>query len=131
LGTFAYQSRRQWNGETIKRHLSPTSLSSWHNYDKMMPKEEKRMITIKPVSDLRNDFSGIEKLVKDGHPVFLTKNGYGTMVVMSIEQYSALTEDIEKALDEAESVAQKDPARLSEKDVFDSLRKKLKDGNLI
>lgn len=89
------------------------------------------MITIKPVSDLRNDFSGIEKLVKDGHPVFLTKNGYGTMVVMSIEQYSALTEDIEKALDEAESVAEKDPARLSEKDVFDSLRKKLKDGNLI
>ena len=38
-------------------------------------------------------------------PVFLTKNGYGTMVLMSIEQYSALTDLIDYALDEADSAA--------------------------
>lgn len=49
------------------------------------------MMQIRPVSDLRNNFSDIEKTVQNGAPVYLTKNGYGTMVVMSLEQYSALT----------------------------------------
>lgn len=39
------------------------------------------------------------KKVKEGKPVYLTKNGYGSMVVLSIEQYSQLTEDIEMKLD--------------------------------
>lgn len=48
------------------------------------------MMTIRPVSDLRNKFPEIEEAVlQDNEPVFLTKNGYGTMVLMSIEQYSA------------------------------------------
>ena len=51
------------------------------------------MIKIRPVSD-KNKFPEIEKLVEtDGEPVFLTKNGYGTMVLMSIDQYS---EDVVK-----------------------------------
>ena len=49
------------------------------------------MIQIKPVSDLRNKFTEIESIVKTGEPVFLTKNGYGSMVVLSIEAYSMLT----------------------------------------
>ena len=44
------------------------------------------MIQIKPVSDLRNKFSEIETIVNNGEPVYLTKNGYGTMVVLSIEE---------------------------------------------
>lgn len=43
---------------------------------------------IKPASELRNNFTGISKLVKDGETVFLTKNGSGDMVVMSQEQYN-------------------------------------------
>ena len=43
------------------------------------------MIQIRPVSDLRNKFTDIEKCVQNGDPVYLTKNGYGTMVVLSIE----------------------------------------------
>ena len=50
------------------------------------------MIQIRPVSDLRNKFTDIESIVQTGDPVYLTKNGYGTMVVMSIEAYSRLTE---------------------------------------
>ena len=63
------------------------------------------MINIRPVSDLRNKFPEIEDLVlKSGEPVYLTKNGYGSMVVMSIEQYSALTDDIEANYEEKEQL---------------------------
>ena len=51
------------------------------------------LINIRPVSDLRNKFPEVEEIViTTNSPVFLTKNGYGTMVLMSIEQYSALTD---------------------------------------
>ena len=43
------------------------------------------MIQIRPVSDLRNKFPEIETLVNSGNPVYLTKNGYGAMVVLSLE----------------------------------------------
>ena len=44
------------------------------------------MPQIRPVSDLRNNFAEISRIVHDmGEPVFLTKNGYGDMVVMSVE----------------------------------------------
>ena len=39
------------------------------------------MIQIRPVSDLRNKFPEIETIVNSGKPVYLTKNGYGAMVV--------------------------------------------------
>ncbi|MDR3216399.1 MAG: type II toxin-antitoxin system Phd/YefM family antitoxin [Clostridiaceae bacterium] len=44
------------------------------------------MPIIRPVSELRNNFSEIETLTRN-QPVFLTKNGVGTMVVLSIEDY--------------------------------------------
>ena len=69
------------------------------------------MITIRPVSDLRNKFTEIEDCVKSGKPVYLTKNGYGSMVVLSLEQYAALTDDIELKLDEADKAAAADPVR--------------------
>ena len=50
------------------------------------------MINIRPISDLRNKFTEIEKMVKKGEVVHLTKNGYGSMVVMSTERYSQLLE---------------------------------------
>ena len=43
---------------------------------------------IRPVSDLRNNFADISKTVHEtAQPVFLTKNGYGDMVIMSMETY--------------------------------------------
>ena len=50
------------------------------------------MIQIRPVSDLRNKFPEIEHIVMRGEPVYLTKNGYGSMVVLSLEEYTNLTE---------------------------------------
>ena len=64
------------------------------------------MMQIRPVSDLRNKYPEIEEAVlRSGQPVYLTKNGYGTMVLMSLEQYAALTEDVERRLDEADLLA--------------------------
>ena len=49
------------------------------------------MRTIRPVSDLRNNFADISRDVHEsGQPVFLTKNGAGDMVVMSMEAYDEL-----------------------------------------
>lgn len=50
---------------------------------------------IRPVSDLRNKFPEVEKIVEGGEPVYLTKNGYGSMVVVSLEQYEKLTQRAE------------------------------------
>ena len=52
------------------------------------------MINIRPVTDLRNKFSEIEEKVAEGEPVYLTKNGYGTMVVLSIEEQVRIQKDI-------------------------------------
>lgn len=84
------------------------------------------MINIRPVSDLRNKFSEIEEtVVNSNSPVFLTKNGYGTMVLMSVEQYSALTEDIEHKLDEADETAKNSDVRSSASQVFGSVRSRI------
>jgi len=46
------------------------------------------MPIIRPISDLRNNFSSISESVHtDDEPIFLTKNGIGDMVVMSLEHY--------------------------------------------
>lgn len=87
------------------------------------------MINIRPVSDLRNKFPEIENTVlRSGEPVFLTKNGYGSMVVMSIEQYSALTDDIELKLDEADRAAASTDVRHSADEVFKRAKERIHNG---
>lgn len=80
------------------------------------------MIQIRPVSDLRNKFKEIENTVNEGHPVYLTKNGYGTMVVLSLQEYSDLTDKVELKLDEADRQASESNKRLFHDDVFHSLK---------
>lgn len=78
------------------------------------------MMHIRPVSDLRNKFPEIEQTVlKNGEPVYLTKNGYGSMVLLSLEQYAALTDDVELALDEA---AELSDVRYSGQEVFSRVK---------
>ena len=83
------------------------------------------MIQIRPVSDLRNKFTDIESIVQTGDPVYLTKNGYGTMVVMSIEAYSRLTEPEKYIMDVADKAADSTSKRLTHEEVFGSLRGKI------
>ena len=83
------------------------------------------MIQIRPVSDLRNKFPEIEKAVGGGDPVYLTKNGYGAMVVLSLDAYSRLTDGVEAALDEADQFATENETRYTHKEVFGNLRRKI------
>ncbi len=54
------------------------------------------MPIIKPISDLRNKANEISNLVhKSKEPVFITKNGEGDMVVMSLAQYGELERKLE------------------------------------
>ena len=91
------------------------------------------MINIRPVSDLRNKYSEIEDLVlKEDEAVYLTKNGYGSMVVMSLEKYSKLMSDaeyneyVENALDEADKEAEDPNTKYyTHEEVFGTIRRKL------
>jgi prevent-host-death family protein len=86
------------------------------------------MPQIRPISDLRNNFTEISRIVHEaGEPVFLTKNGYGDMVVMSVELYEAFRQEhrIDVALQEAQKEALENPARYDFDKVSSKLRKKL------
>lgn len=91
------------------------------------------MINIRPVSDLRNKYPEIEELVlKEDEAVYLTKNGYGSMVVLSLEKYAKLMSDreyeeyIENALDEADREAEDPNTKfLTHEEVFGKIRREL------
>lgn len=81
------------------------------------------MMQIRPVSDLRDKYPEVERImIEQQQPVFLTKNGYGSMVVLSMEQYAALTETVEAKLDETDAAVEHDPVRLTGEEVFETVR---------
>jgi prevent-host-death family protein len=54
------------------------------------------MPIIRPISDLRNNFTTISEIVhSDKEPVFLTKNGIGDLVVMSLDYYDQQLDKLE------------------------------------
>ena len=84
------------------------------------------MINIRPVSDLRNKYPEVESLVlREGKPVYLTKNGYGSMVLLSLEQYAALTDDVEIMLDAADTEAEATNIRYTGQEVFSRVRRRI------
>ena len=83
------------------------------------------MNMIRPVSDLRNNFADISKTVHEtAQPVFLTKNGYGDMVVMSMEAFEKMhfESDVYFKLTEAEREAEETGERFSSKDVLNAMK---------
>lgn len=83
------------------------------------------MNTIRPVSDLRNNFAEISKTVHEtGQPVFLTKNGFGDMVVLSMEAYENLQfeSEVYTKLQEAEREAALTDTRYSSKDILKAMQ---------
>lgn len=80
---------------------------------------------ISPVSDLRNNFAEISKTVHEtAQPVFLTKNGYGDMVVLSMEAFENLQfeSEIYFKLQAAERKAELSSERYSSKDVLKAMK---------
>ena len=99
-------------------------LTIYHNYAKIVLGGD-RMDFIRPVSDLRNNFADISKTVHEtAQPVFLTKNGYGDMVVMSMEAFEKLQFESEVyfKLKEAEREAELTDKRFSSKDVLKAMK---------
>ena len=85
-------------------------------------------MNIRPVSDLRNHYPEVEREAETEGPVFLTKNGRGSMVVMSFDQYRKVSETVENALDAADRQAATMSLRYSHDEVFGSVRSMLNGG---
>jgi prevent-host-death family protein len=63
------------------------------------------MPQIRPITDLRNTAEISEICHSKHEPVFITKNGYGDLVIMSIDTYELMLETnaIDTAISEAEA----------------------------
>ena len=86
------------------------------------------MKMIRPVSDLRNNFTEISKTVHEtAQPVFLTKNGYGNMVVLSMEAFENMQFESEVyfKLLEAERAAEHTNKRYSSKEVLKAMKESI------
>ena len=80
--------------------------------------------TIRPISELK-DTNGISSLCHElKEPVFITKNGYSDLVIMSVATYEremAMLEVYQK-LDEAEAQLEAGAPTKSHREVIDGLR---------
>lgn len=83
------------------------------------------MPQIRPITDLRNTNEISDICHSKNEPVFITKNGYGDLVIMSIETYEQLTEQssIDTAISEAEDEVAKGAELLDAKETLASLRR--------
>ena len=84
------------------------------------------MPQIRPITDLRNTTEISELCHAKREPLFITKNGYGDLVVMSIETYEEMIETVrtDAAISEAEREYAADGTLLDAKEVLSSLRGK-------
>ena len=83
------------------------------------------MQMIRPITDLRNHFSDISMAIhEDNQPVFFTKDGYGDMVLMSMQMYENLQFESEVyfKLQEAEKQAALSNKRYSSQEVLKELQ---------
>ena len=84
------------------------------------------MPIIKTITDLRNTNEISEICHKQQQPVFITKNGYRDLVVMSMETYEELlsTNQIDKAIFEAEREVAGGAELLNTREALGELRRK-------
>ena len=84
------------------------------------------MPQIRPITDLRNTNEISEICHARREPVFITKNGYGDLVVMSIETYETMVETAETdaAIAEAEAEFQQDGQLFDAREALAALRRK-------
>ena len=81
---------------------------AYHYRDIIIKRGAIRMPQIRPISDLRNKANEISRLCHEtGEPVFITKNGEGDLVVMSLAAYERDQARLElyNMLEEAEADA--------------------------
>ena len=84
------------------------------------------MPQIRPMTDLRNTNEISELCHAKNEPIFITKNGYGDLVVMSIEAYDKLigNNEIDAAISAAEKDSAEDGVLMDAREALSSLRRK-------
>lgn len=84
------------------------------------------MPQIRPITDLRNTSEISDACHARREPVFITKNGYGDLVVMSIETYEEMLDCIatDKAIADAEQEIAAGGQLLDVKEALGALRRK-------
>lgn len=84
------------------------------------------MPQIRPITDLRNTNEISEICHARPEPIFITKNGYGDLVVMSMETYDNLigTAETDAAIAGAEAEFERDGQLFDAKETLAALRRK-------
>ncbi len=84
------------------------------------------MPQIRPITDLRNTNEISDICHAKNEPIFITKNGYGDLVVMSIETYEEMlnTAEIDKDIAFAEEQYQIDGKLFDARESLSALRRK-------
>ena len=84
------------------------------------------MPRIRPITDLRNTTEISDMCHENHEPIFITKNGYGDLVVMSIEAYEEILKTLQADLviSDAERELTEGQELLNARDAFSALRRK-------
>ncbi len=84
------------------------------------------MPQIRPITDLRNTNEISDLCHAKKEPIFITKNGYGDLVIMSIETFDAMLEDreLDMAIAEAEAEYTSDNQLVDAREALSKLKRK-------
>lgn len=84
------------------------------------------MPTILPIKELRNTTKISETCHNTDEPIFITKNGYGDMVLMSMETYNSiiLQNDIDTSITKFEEEVANGTEFIDAKKALSNLRRK-------
>ena len=84
------------------------------------------MPQIRPITELRNTNEISDLCHTRKEPVFITKNGYGDLVIMSMETYDAMleTSSIDAAISQSEAELAQDGQLYNAREALSALRRK-------
>lgn len=84
------------------------------------------MPQIRPITDLRNTNEISDLCHAKKEPIFITKNGYGDLVIMSIETFDSMLEDreLDAAIAEAEAEYTSNNQLIDAREALSSLKRK-------
>lgn len=84
------------------------------------------MPQIRPITDLRNTNEISDLCHAKKEPIFITKNGYGDLVIMSIETFHSMLEvrELDAIIAEAEAEYTSDDQLIDARDALSSLKRK-------
>ena len=84
------------------------------------------MPQIRPITDLRNTNEISDLCHTKKEPIFITKNGYGDLVIMSIEIFDSMLEnsELDVAIAEAEAEYTSDDHLVDAREALSSLKRK-------